>query len=266
MEEYTDYTGREMQAVAIAKCIRDEQVVIVGTGLPLIGASVAKRCFTPNCHLIVESGIMDIAPPEVPASVADLRFMAHCSVQWENFRYLGFQVNAWLHGGVDLIAFIGGAQVDPFGNVNSTCIGDYHHPKVRFSGSGGANGIATFVNTVITMKHDRAHFVERVDYITSPGWIDGPGGRERKGLPVDRGPMLVVSDLGTLRFDQETKRMYLHSYYPSTSIEEIQDKTGFDLDVSRAVMEAPPAPELIRTIREEIDPGQVFIKHPVQTA
>jgi glutaconate CoA-transferase subunit B len=262
VEKYKDYTNREMQAIQIAKCIESKQIVIVGTGLPLIGASLAKACYVPDCHLIVESGIMDIDPLEVPSSVSDLRFMARSAVQWENYRYLGFQVNAWLKNNRNMIAFIGGAQIDPYGNVNSTCIGDYDKPKTRFTGSGGANGISTFVNTVIMMQHQKRRFVEKVDYLTSPGWIDGPNGRKKKGLPANRGPMMVVTDLGVMKFDEETKRMYLHGYYPNSSIEEIVENTGFDIDVSRAVKLETPSPEIIKKIRVEIDPDEVFIKRP----
>lgn len=263
MADYTNYTKREMQAIEIAKCIKDDQIAIVGTGLPLIGASLAKRCFAPNCALVVESGIMDCAAVEVPTSVSDLRFMAYCAVQWENYRYVGFQVNEWLKGHDRLIAFIGGAQIDPYGNVNSTCIGDYYKTKARLTGSGGANGIATFVNTIIMMQHENRRFVEQVDYITSPGWIDGPDGREKKGLPADRGPMMVVTDRGIMKFDEKTKRMYLHGYYPFSSIEEIVENTGFEIDVSRAIRLEEPDPEIIKIIREEIDPDEVFIKRPI---
>ncbi|MEG0803778.1 MAG: glutaconate CoA-transferase subunit B, partial [Pygmaiobacter sp.] len=125
MANYKNYTNKEMQAVAIAQLIQNGQIVIVGTGLPLIGASLAKRVFAPECQLIVESGLMDCDPIEVPRSVGDNRFMAHCATQWPNVRFIGFEANEWLHDNDRLIAFIGGAQIDPFGNVNSTSIGDY---------------------------------------------------------------------------------------------------------------------------------------------
>ncbi|CAB1239824.1 Glutaconate CoA-transferase subunit B [Ruminococcaceae bacterium BL-6] len=262
MADYTNYTNREMQAVTIAKAVKNDQIAIVGTGLPLIGASLAKKVFAPDCTLIVESGLMDCNPVEVPTSVGDCRFMAHCAVQWPNSRYVGFQANEWLHDDDRLIAFIGGAQIDPYGNVNSTQIGDYHHPKTRFTGSGGANGIATFVNTIIMMQHESRRFMKKVDYITSPGWIDGPDGRAKLGLPANRGPQMVVTDRGVFKFDEKTKRMYLAGYYETSSIEEIIANTGFEIDVSRAEKIAPPEPEVIRMIREEIDPGQVFIKVP----
>ena len=186
MSDYTKYTKQEMQAYAIAKSIKENQIVIVGTGLPLIGASLAKRAICPSCHPIVESGLMDCDPVEVPRSVGDNRFMAHCAVQWPNIRFVGFEANEWLHDEDRLVAFIGGAQIDPYGNVNSTCIfgkGDYLQPTTRFTGSGGANGIATYCNTIIMMQHQKRRFIDHVDYITSCGWMDGPGGRERAGLP-----------------------------------------------------------------------------------
>ena len=266
MADYTNYTNKEMQAVTIAKQIKDGQVVIVGTGLPLIGASVAKRIFAPKCNIIVESGLMDCAPIEVPRSVGDCRFMAHCGVQWPNIRFIGFEANEWLHDSDRLIAFIGGAQIDPFGNVNSTSIGDYYHPKTRFTGSGGANGIATYSNTVIMMQHEKRRFIEKIDYITSAGWMDGPGGREKVGLPGNRGPLMVVTDRGIMKFDEKTKRMYLAGYYPTSSPEDVIENTGFDIDVSRAVKLEAPTPEVIKMIREEIDPGQAFIKVPVEEA
>ena len=194
MADYTKYTKQEMQAYAIAKNIKENQIVIVGTGLPLIGASLAKRVVCPSCHPIVESGLMDCSPVEVPRSVGDNRFMAHCAVQWPNIRFIGFEANEWLHDADRLIAF--------------------------------------------------------------------PGGRERAGLPGNRGPQMVVTDLGIMKFDEETKRMYLAYYYPFSSPEMVQENTGFEVDVSRAQLFEGPSPEIIRVIREEIDPGQAFIKVP----
>ena len=167
MADYTKYTNKEMQAITLAQQITNDNIAIVGTGLPLIGASVAKRLFAPKCNLIVESGLMDCSPIEVPRSVGDLRFMAHCGCQWPNIRFIGFEANEWLHDTDRLIAFIGGAQIDPYGNVNSTCIGDYHAPKTRFTGSGGANAIATFSNTIIMIQHEKRRFMQKIDYVTS---------------------------------------------------------------------------------------------------
>ncbi len=262
MADYTNYTNREMQAISIAKSISDGQIAIVGTGLPLIGAALAKRIYAPNCTLIVESGLMDCAPIEVPRSVGDIRLMAHCAVQWPNVRYVGFQANEWLHDTSRMVAFIGGAQIDAYGNVNSTCIGDYHNPVTRFTGSGGAHGIATFVNTIIMMQHEKRRFMDKIDYVTSAGWIDGPDGRAKVGLPANRGPQMVVTDRGIMKFDEQTKRMYLYGYYETSSPEDIIENTGFEIDVSKAVKIDPPTPDIIKIIREEIDPKQAFIKVP----
>lgn len=256
------YSNKEMQAVMLARQIRDGQTVIVGTGLPLIGAALAKNTYAPGCHLIMESGIIDGTPKEVPTSVNDLRFMVGASVLWEQFRYFGFQNTSLKYGTVDL-GFIGGAQIDPYGNVNSTVIGDYFSPKTRFTGSGGANGIATFLNTIIIMQHEKKRFVEKVDYLTSPGWIDGPNGRAKKGLPVDRGPLAVITELGLMRFDPLTKRMYVAEYYPGIEVTEIIERTGFEIDVSQAVEAREPESEVLAILREKVDPSGIFIKKGV---
>ena len=164
----------EMQAYTIARMIEKNQVVIVGTGLPLIGAIMAKKVFQPSCTLIVESGLMDFNPLETPRSVSDLRSMSRCAVPCPPYRYLGFQANELLHNSKRLIGFIGGAAVDLYGNVSATYIGgDYHHPKTRFPGSGGANGIASFVNTIIMMQHEKRRFVKKCLILrVRAGWTD----------------------------------------------------------------------------------------------
>jgi glutaconate CoA-transferase subunit B len=260
MSDYTKYTNTEMQAVAIARELRNDQIVIVGTGLPIIGAIIAKRVYAPDCILIVESGHMDCNPLESPRSVAENRMAAQCAVHTSNVTFVGFETNELLHDSNRLVAFIGGAQVSPYGDVNSTVIGDYHAPKMRMTGSGGANGIATQCNTILMIQHERRRFMEQVDYITSPGYLGGPDGRAKAGLPTNRGPQMVVSDRGVMKFDEKTKRMYLHGYYETSSPEDIIANTGFEIDVSRAVKIDPPTPDIIKLIREEIDPKQIFIK------
>lgn len=252
-------TRSEMQAYTIARMIQTNQVIIVGTGLPLVGAILAKKVFQPSCTLIVESGLMDFNPIEMPRSVSDLRSMAHCSVTCPPYRYLGFQANELLQDSQRLMGFIGGAAVDPYGNVSATYAGgDYHHPKTRFPGSGGANGIASFVNTIIIMQHETRRFVSEIPYITSPGWLDGAGGRGKAGLPVNRGPAAVVSDLGVMQFDPQTKRMYLAGYYSFTNPKEIQERTSFVLDVSQAKALPEPEENVIRILRK-IDPNRIFL-------
>lgn len=252
-----NYSKTEMQAYTVAQMIEKDQIVIVGTGLPLVGAIMAKKTLQPSCTLIVESGLMDFNPVEIPRSVSDLRSMAHCGVTCPPFRYLGFQANALLNDSGKLIGFIGGAAVDQYGNVSATCMGDYHHPKVRFPGSGGANGIASFVNTIIMMPHEKRRFAQ-MPYITSPGWLDGPNGRANRGLPVNRGPIAVISDLGVMKFDEQTRRMYLSGYYPFTTPEEIQENTGFEMDVSRAEPLPEPDEQVIEILRR-IDTQRIYL-------
>lgn len=238
-----ELSNMQMMVVALARQIKDGMTCIVGTGLPLLGASLAKNTIAPNAILMFESGIIDGSPLELPTSVSDLRMARFASVLWPQYMYLGFQNNAYKKHKIDM-GFLGGAQIDPYGNLNSTCIGDYWHPQSRFTGSGGANGIATNVNTVITMKHEKRRFCQQVDYITSPGWINGPDGRKKLGLP-EVGPQAVITDLGIMRFDDKTKRIYLAEYFPGVKIEQIEENTGFEMDVSRAVETETPGNEML---------------------
>jgi glutaconate CoA-transferase subunit B len=251
-------TNTQMMAVALARQIKDGMTCIIGTGLPLIGATIAKYTTAPNAMLVFESGIIDGNPQELPTSVSYLRIARGASDLWPEYRYLGFQNNAYKKHQIDL-GFLGGAQIDPFGNLNSTCVGDYWHPQARFTGSGGANGIATNVNTVIIMKHEKRRFCEKVDYITSPGWIDGPEGRRKLGLP-EVGPQALVTDLGIMRFDEETRRLYLAEYFPGVTPQQVLENTGFDMDISRAVESPPPSNDTLAVLQKLLD-HPAFAKH-----
>jgi len=251
------WTAKQMMAVALARQIEDEKAYIIGTGLPLIGATLAKNTHAPNASLIFETALFEGNPQELPTSVSDLRINYQASALLPQYRYFGFQ-SIYAKRGIIAAGFLGGAQIDPFGNLNSTCIGNYHNPKTRFTGSGGANGIATYCNTIITMKHEIRRFIPKVDYITSPGWIDGIGGREKLGLPGDKGPRAVVSELGVMKFD-DNKRMFLAEYFPGVTPKEVQANTGFPIDVSQAIQSSPPEDEVIRILVEKIDPLGILI-------
>ena len=251
-------TPRQMMAICMAKQITDGDVVIVGTGLPLVAASLAKMSFAPNVCLLFETGMIDGGPVEIPTSVSDERIQYKASALWPQFRYFGFQGNAWKKNSINL-GFLGGAQIDPYGNLNSTCIGDYMRPKTRFTGSGGANGIATNCSTVIMMQHQKRRFTDNVDYVTSPGWIDGPGGREKKGLRGDRGPKAVITEMGIMRFDETSKRMYLAEFFPGYTAQAVQDNTGFEMDLSRAVESEQPSDEIIDILINKVDPQRLMI-------
>lgn len=247
---------KQMMAVALARQIENGKTYIVGTGLPLIGATLAKNTHAPNANLIFETAIFEGNPLEVPTSVSDLRNCNQASVLWPQYRYFGFQALSLHNNSIDC-GFLGGAQIDPFGNLNSTCIGDYMQPKTRFTGSGGANGIATYCDTVIIMKHEKRRFTPRIDYITSPGWLDGHNGREKAGLPPEKGPRAVITELGIMRFDNN-HRMYLSEYFPHSSPEEILDNTGFSMDISQAVCSPLPTQEIINILEKQVDPHRLM--------
>ena len=245
-------------AVALARQIEDNKTYIIGTGLPLIGATLAKNTHAPNAHLIFETALFEGNPQEVPTSVSDLRINYQSSVLWPQYRYFGFQ-SLSVRSNAIAAGFLGGAQIDPYGNLNSTCIGDYHHPKTRFTGSGGANGISTYCDTIIIMKHQKRRFVPKVDYITSPGWIDGPDGRANAGLNPSKGPRAVVTEMGIMRFDNDTKRMYLAEYFPGVKIQDIIDNTGFEINTGHAVESEKPSEAVLNVLLNKVDPMRIMI-------
>ncbi len=251
-----EYSDKQMMAVALSREIEDGKTYIIGTGLPLIGGSLAKNTHAPNASLLFETGVIEGNPPEVPKCVADLRNSFHAAVLWPQYRYFGFQTLSLSRGSIDA-GFLGGAQIDPYGNLNSTCIGDYYHPAARMSGSGGANGIATYCDTVIVMKHEKRRFVEKLDYCTSPGWVDGPDGRAKRGLPPEKGPRAVITKYGIFRFGED-RRMYLAEIFAHANVQDIIDNTGFDIDVSRAVVCPEPDEETLRILTTKVDPDHLM--------
>jgi len=242
-----EFTPKQMMTVALARLIENEKTYIIGTGLPLLGATLAKNTHAPDARLIFETALFEGCPLEAPTSVSDLRINYDATVLWPQYRYFGFQ-SIYAKRGLIAGGFLGGAQIDPYGNLNSTSAGNYFSPEARFAGSGGANGIATYCDTFIAMKHEKRRFTDRVDYITSVGWGDGPDYRRRAGLDPDKGPRAVVTEMGVMRFDDNTKRMYLAEFFTGTTPNEIRDNTGFDLDVERAVESAPPPREVLEVL------------------
>jgi glutaconate CoA-transferase subunit B len=158
-----------------------------------------------------------------------------------------------------MIGIVGAAQVDPYGNLNSTVIGQYTHPKVRFPGSGGACDIASFIGrTIIFMQHDKRKLVPKLDYLTSPGWIDGPQGRKQAGLGPD-GPTCVITDMAVMGFDQITKKMYLEGCYEGVSCQDVLDHMNFTIDISRAEDIQPPLPQELSILRDRCDPKSLIL-------
>jgi len=257
MKKYAkDYTLTELMAVAAAREINDHEIVFAGTGLPMVGAMLAQHTNAPSCVIVFEAGAVDCKLAHLPMSVGDPRTMRFASTATGLFDVFSTVLQ---RGFID-VGFLGGAQVDMYGNINTTCIGNYQHPKVRFPGSGGSGDIACLSKrTIIIAIHEKRRFPERCDYITSPGWIDGPDGRKQAGLPWG-GPSAVITTLGVLRFDEHTKRAYLASYHPGVTREQVKERTGFELDVSRAKETTPPTEFEIRVLREKVDPEGIFLK------
>ncbi len=256
-KEYTkNYSTAELMVVRAAKEIGDGEVVFVGTGLPMIASMLAKYTHAPDSVIIFEAGTIDSALLHLPASVGDSR----CVYGASTCRGLFDIFATVLQRGFIDVGFLGGAQVDRHGNLNSTIIGDYHHPRVRLPGSGGAGDIACLSKrTVVIMLHERRRFPETVDYLTSPGWVGGPGGRKKAGL-IRGGPASVITNLGVMLFDGQTKEMYLASHHPGISIQQVLENTEFELDASRATETEPPTVEEIDLLRNTIDPEGLFIK------
>ncbi len=255
MSETPAYNLTELMAVMAARQIRNGEIVFAGTGLPMLGAMLAQRTHAPDCVILFEAGTMDSKLDHLPMSVGDPRNMRRAALAAglnEIFSYV-------LQAGYVDVGFISGAQFDRYGNINATAIGDYHRPQVRFPGSGGSGDIACLAKrTVIMARHEKRRFVERVDYITSPGWLEGGDSRQRAGL-VWGGPDVIVTTMGIIRFRPDTKEAYLESYHPGLTAEAVAAETGFVLDVSNAVPGQPPTAEELRILREEVDPERIFL-------
>jgi len=253
----TGYTARELMAVAAARKINDGEIVFCGTGISMLAAMAAKHISAPNSVIIFETGAIDSQLEEIPMAVGDPRVMLGASSNSglaDSFALMQNQTT-----GLHVVGILGAAQIDRYGNLNSTAIGDYFHPKVRFSGSGGACDVASFVDrTIIFMQHERRKFVNTVDYLTSPGWLDGPDGRRKAGLPGN-GPSTVITNLAVMGFDAVTREMYLEAYFPGKAPQEILDNMEFAVDVSRARELQPPSERELRILREVVDPQRLIL-------
>ncbi|CAB5131329.1 3-oxoadipate CoA-transferase subunit B (EC [Olavius algarvensis associated proteobacterium Delta 3] len=252
-----EYTLREMMAVAAARQIRDGDIVFCGTGISMLAAMAAKHISAPDSVIFFETGAVDSKLEEVPMAVGDPRVMFWTSVNGSLADSFAFMQNP--HTGRRVVGIMGAAQIDRYGNLNSTVIGDYGSPKVRFSGSGGACDVASFVNrTIIFMQHEKRKFVPEVDYLTSPGWLDGPDGRNSAGLPPG-GPATVITNMAIMGFDKTTREMVLNGIYPGITPKQILDNMGFSVDVAGAREVSPPSAEELRILREVCDPDRLIL-------
>lgn len=261
-----DYTLADLMTVAASREVMDNEVVFAGTGMPMIAIMLAQKTHAPNLKLIFEAGTFDGRPNVIPTSVGDPR----CEGGASRASGLCEAFSIAQRGYVDL-GFLGGAEVDEYGNVNTTAIGDYLNPDLRLTGSGGNPDINSFAKrTVFIMVHEARRFTRNVSYITSPGWRvrKWPSGqfvhrKELYGRAFRGGPSAVISTAGVFRFDDATGRMYLDSYHPGKTPDEIRGLCQFDLDVSRVCGEtAPPTYGELDIIHNVLDPEEIFLPKP----
>jgi glutaconate CoA-transferase subunit B len=251
-----DYTPQELMVAAAAREIRDGEVVFVGMRLPLIAFALARETHAPTAVGLFECGIVRDAPaPELLYTMGDGPNIAGATWCARMADLMGL-----MQAGAVQAGFIGGAEIDRFGNLNTSYIGPREAPQVKLPGSGGAADIASLSGRLlIIMAHERRRFVERVSYITSPGYGDGPGWRERMGLPRG-GPAAVITTVGVLGFEPTTKTAFLRSYHPGQSPESVRANTGWDLDVADDVAQTPaPSAEELAIIRR-YDPQGFWTK------
>jgi glutaconate CoA-transferase subunit B len=253
-----DYTPSELMIVLSARALAGERVVFVGVGLPNIACNLARRTVAPDLELVYESGVFGARPARLPLSIGDPTLVSGatsvCSMPDLFMNYL--------QGGRIQVAFLGAAQIDRFGNINTTVIGDYERPKVRLPGSGGACEIAIHAHKVfVILRLKKRAFVERLDFCTSAGHLDGtPGQRAALGMP-GRGPQLVVTDKASFGFDPHSGEMRLTSLHPGVTVDEVQAEVGWPLRVAADLETTPPpTPEELRLVREELDPQGIYTK------
>ncbi|MQA11355.1 MAG: CoA-transferase subunit beta [Pseudonocardiaceae bacterium] len=245
MSEQREHTADEMMSVAAARALRDDASCFVGIGLPSTAANVARRMHAPNLVLIYESGCLGAKPDRLPLSIGDgmLAETADAVIGVpEVFNY-------WLQPGRIDVGFLSAAQLDKFGNINTTIVGgDYDNPKVRLPGAGGAPEIAASCREVfIVVRQSRRTFASKLDFVTSVGHGSGPGERERLGLS-GAGPTLVITDLGVLRPDPRTAELTLTELHPGATLEEARDATGWDLAVAEDLGQTPTPTEQELTV------------------
>ncbi|MQU93360.1 CoA-transferase subunit beta [Sinorhizobium meliloti] len=254
MTDAQRYTATEILAILSSRQLRDGQVVFAGVGIPLLAATLAQRLRCPGLTILFEGGVVGafVEPGKLPPSTNDQR----CTKR-ANMVLGSADVLLLLQRGYVDIGFMGGAQIDQYGNLNSSFIGDPAAPKTRLPGTGGGNDISSLTNMIVAMKHEKRRFVENVNFITSPGFIRGGESRRESGLPMG-GMFRVITELAVFGFDERTRRMKVLALNPEVTREEVQDNTGFKLDFEEDVaLTEPPTNDELQTLRL-LDPERLF--------
>jgi glutaconate CoA-transferase subunit B len=251
------YNAMELMVCCAARLLEDGRTAAVGTGVPCAAAMLAQRTHATRLVILFEAGGVAPLLPTMPISVGDSRSFYRAVMATS----MADIMETCQRGLIDY-TFLGGAQIDPYGNLNSTLIGgDYARPKVRLPGSGGANDLASLCRRILVVtNHDRRRFAAKLDFVTTPGYLTGPGARERAGLPPGGGPYRVITDLAVLGYHDETKRMEVHSLHPGVSPDQVRAATGFELGFRDPLtVTEPPTPAELRLLREEVDPHRYVI-------
>ena len=255
MTEALKYNPKELMVVNASRLLRDHDVVFVGVGIPNLACNLAIRTHAPNLQMIYEAGVIGAQPSRLPLSIGDPSLvtgsLSVCSMYDVFTLYLQ-------RGNVD-VGFLGGAQIDRFGNINATVIGDYENPKVRLPGSGGSMEIAAWANRCyIITPHQKRRFPEKVDFHTSIGFLSGGNARQKTGVRGG-GPQAVVTNLGILQPDSDGE-LVLTAQHPGVTFEQVQEQTGWTLkQVENCSVTQPPRADELHILREELDPQGIYI-------
>lgn len=250
-----DCTASELLAVMASRLLQEGQVVFAGVGVPLLAATLAQGLHCPGLTILFEGGVLGpiIRPGQLPPSTNEQR----CTKR-ANMVMSSTEVLLLLQRGHVDVGFMGGAQIDKYGNLNSSYIGDPAKPKTRLPGTGGGNDISSLTHMIVAMKHERRRFVDKVDFVTSPGFLDGGNTRRERGLPAG-GMFRVVTDLGIFGFDETTRHMKIVALHQGVTLERVQDNTGFTLlHDERIPITVPPGERELNALRT-LDPDRLYI-------
>ena len=256
MIKKTEYTAAELMTINAARLLRDGDVVFVGVGLPNLACNLARRTHAPSLVMIYEAGVIGAQPARLPLSIGDPTLVSGALSVCSMYEIFTLYLQ---RGNID-VGFLGGAQIDRFGNINATVIGDYQQPKVRLPGSGGSMEIAAWANRCYIMTpHQKRRFPEKVDFRTSAGFLSGRAEREAANLR-GQGPQAVVTNLGMLEPDNDGE-LTLTALHPKIEVEQVRENTGWDLKVAPQLQATqPPSAEELSILREELDPDGIYLK------
>ncbi len=251
-----EYNDMELMICVASRVFEDGASVSVGTGVPCAAVMLAQKLYAPNLLITFEAGSVAPLLPTMPLSVGDSTTMRK-AIQTSST----CEAMEMLQRGLIDYCFLGGAQIDMYGNINSTVIGNYEKPNVRFPGSGGANDFASMSwRTIVVTPQSPRRFTNNIDFITTPGYLNGSGAREKAGLPKNTGPYKIITNMAVMDFDEDTKKMRVESVHPGYSLNDVKKNTGFELLVRDDLKETkPPTKDELDILRNEVDPFNAVI-------